>query len=470
MLLVKQFNLQSFRITYLIAVLYFKRNWRLIFTVFFFAVLMLFFQIKFNLIRLDLGYVSEGLVGTYQEHDLPLEVTRLLSSSLIKTDSSGRMIPGLVESWESNDDSTVYKFKLKQNLTWIDGSLVKAEDLEFGIPNTEVNVVDNSTIEFKLKDSYSAFPSLLLKPIFKKGTLIGTGPYKIMRVEKSRIFITKLTLQSTNNLPSLIIRFYPNEKVAFIGFALGEVRSLLGVNSQKNDNPLVRLKSKVDYTKVVTIFYSMKDPILGGNANRAFRQALSFSAPLIEFEAEANNPYPPTSWAFNKDVKDYLGKIEDAKVALARAKTNSNAEMMQKEIILTTTPQLEDTGKKVISAWRELGVNAVLRVESGIPQKFQALLITQSIPEDPDQYFLWHETQDANLTKYEQKRIDKDLEDGRKIKKEEDRKEKYFDFQKVLLEDSPATFLYFPKYNIFYLKKIEDRLNKIIPLQLNNET
>ena len=107
------------------------------------------------------------------------------------------------------------------------------------------------------------------------------------------------------------------------------------------------------------------------------------------------------------------------------------------------------------------------RIESGIPQNFQVLLITHSIPIDPDQYFLWHSTQTrTNLTGYSFARVDKDLEDGRKIINEAERKEKYLDFQKELLEDAPATFLYFPKYNVLYLKKAEDMLNKILPLQL----
>ena len=85
--------------------------------------------------------------------------------------------------------------------------------------------------------------------------------------------------------------------------------------------------------------------------------------------------------------------------------------------------------------------------------------------ERPDQYYLWHATQTkTNLTKYDSKRVDKDLEDGRKTVKEEDRKVKYFDFQKTILEDAPAAFLYFPKYNILYLKKSEPLLNKILTL------
>lgn len=460
-------NFRSIKITYLIILLWFKRQWKITVGGLFFVLLILIMQLKFNVIALNIGAVSEGLVGTYQGHDLPTEVIRLISGSLVQVDKNGRTVPGLAESWESNENLTTYTFKLRQNLKWTDGTALKAEDLEFSIPSTQVNIIDSRTIEFKLNDSYTAFPSLLTKPILKKGTSIGTGPYKIVKEEKSRIFITKLILKSTTGLPDLVIRFYPNEKTALTGFALGEVSSLLGVNIKQTNNPLVKNRSKVDNTKIVTIFYNMKDPVLGGNANRAFRQALSYGSPIIENEVEANNPYPVSSWAFNKDVKDYLGKPEEAKAALAKAKASNSEELLRKEIILTTTPQLEEVGKKVISAWRELGINGVLRVESGIPQKFQALLITQSIPEDPDQYFLWHETQDTNLTKYEQKRIDKDLEDGRKIKDEEERKEKYFDFQKVLLEDSPATFLYFPKYNIYYLKKFESRLDKILQLQFS---
>jgi len=148
---------------------------------------------------------------------------------------------------------------------------------------------------------------------------------------------------------------------------------------------------------------------------------------------------------------------------LQRAKTALSDDQLHSELILTATPNLEEVGKVVASAWKTLGFDSKLRVESGIPQNFQALLITQSIPVDPDQYFLWHATQTkTNLAGYNSKRVDKDLEDGRKIISEDDRKAKYFDFQKTLLEDAPAAFLYFPKYNTTYLKKAEPLLNKVL--------
>lgn len=459
-------NFHSLRISYLIALIYLRRNWKSIMFVFLLAVSGVFLQIKFNFININTNTVSEALVGTYQEHDLPLEVTRLLSESLVEVDENSRIIPKLASNWEVNTEATVYKFRLKDNLYWLDGSRVKSSDIEFVIPNIEISYPDDQIIEFKLKEAYSAFPSLLIKPVFRKGTLIGTGPYKISKVEKSRIFITKMVLETNQaDLPKIIIRFYPNEKTALTGFSLGEVQSLMGISYKNGNNSIIGKNYATDYTKIVTIFFNMEDEVL---SNRSLRQALSFAAPVIEGEVEANNPYPPMSWAFNKDVKNYLENSEEAKAALQRAKGNSSAELLKKEIILTTTPQLEEIGKKVIMAWREIGINAILRVESGVPQKFQALLITQSIPPDPDQYFLWHETQkNTNLTKYSQKRVDKDLEDGRKFTQESKRKEVYADFQRVLLEDAPAAFLYFPKYNVVFYKKSEEKIEKILPLQFS---
>jgi peptide/nickel transport system substrate-binding protein len=59
---------------------------------------------------------------------------------------------------------------------------------------------------------------------------------------------------------------------------------------------------------------------------------------------------------------------------------------------------------------------------------------------------LWHSSQIQinNISKNKNVRIDKLLEDGRKTNDLEERKKIYADFQKYLLEDPPAAFLYFP--------------------------
>ena len=423
--------------------------------------------------QLKLGFIffhpslREGFVGTYQEHNLPHEVTRLVSKSLVESDENGRIKPVLVTGWETNNDATIFKFKLKEDLKWSDGQKIKSSDLEFDIPETVISYPDEKTLQFKLKESYSPLPSLLTRPIFKKGTLMGTGPYSISKVEKSRVFITKIILESTlPDLPKIYIRFYPNEKVAVTGFNIGEVQVLFGINNPKliDNNPQLNLRQKKDFSKIVTILYHTKDGLL---SNRSVRQALSFQAPKIEGEENADNPFPPFWWVYDPEAKKYLSNPQEANMALGRAKSALPEEKLNQELILTSTPNLEEVANKIIAEWNKLGFDVKLRLESGVPQNFQSLLITQSLPQDPDQYFLWHSSQEkTNLTKYSSARVDKDLEDGRKVITEDDRKAKYFDFQKTLLEDAPATFLYFPKYNVIYLKKVEKMLNKVLPIQI----
>ncbi|MDD5415882.1 MAG: ABC transporter substrate-binding protein [Candidatus Daviesbacteria bacterium] len=454
-------NLRSVRLFLLITREYLKRNAIRVIGGIVLIMLLVIFQTRLKLFYSP-DIIRVGLIGTYQEHDLPIEVTRLLSSGLIEASSDGKIKPNLVSGWETNNDATSFKFKLK-DLKWVDKETVKASDLEFSIPNTNVSFPDDKIIQFDLKESYSPLPSLLTKPIFKKGTLIGTGPYKIKKIEKSRIFITKLILEPQDGKsPGIVVRFYPNEKIAVTGFNLGEVQVLMGLSNPKlvGSSPLIGAVQTIDYSKIVTILFQTTDSLLH---NRSLRQSLAFQTPKIENEEVANNPYPPQSWARDSDSKKYLSNPEEAAAALERAKSTLPDDQLRSGLILTATPNLEEVGKVVVESWKKLGFDSKLRIESGIPQNFQALLITQSIPVDPDQYFLWHATQaKTNLTRYDSKRVDKDLEDGRKIISEEDRKVKYFDFQKTLLEDAPAVFLYFPKHNVIYLKKLEPFLNKIL--------
>ena len=430
-----------------------------------------FFALKYSPVFFK-PIVKQGIVGTYTESDLPEMVTKLLSSGLVRVDQSGVAQPDLAVSWEATNEGKVYHVKLQPNMNWVDGTPFTASS--FSVPfrqgtgeeeeNIEQKIIDESTIEFTLPDGYSPFPTLLNRQIFKRGTWIGTGPYTISRIKKDSIYVKELVLDSPQKeLPRIVVRFYPSEKTAKNALRLGEIQALMGVNEPGDlvSDRIYKLKYHTNYQQLVTIFYNTADPVLSDDN---LRLALSYSAPSIAGEIEAKTSISPLSWAFNSEVKDYLGNSEAAAAAFKKVQ---NPEKLKTETItLTATPFLKSVGDQVIAEWKKLGVNAVLRVEPGVPQNFQALLITQNIPIDPDQYALWHSTQSqTNITKYANPRVDKDLEDGRKNMDTAVRKQKYLDFQKVLLDHSPAAFLYFPKYNILYMKKIEPQLQQIINLQ-----
>ncbi len=91
-----------------------------------------------------------------------------------------------------------------------------------------------------------------------------------------------------------------------------------------------------------------------------------------------------------------------------------------------------------------LDVDVDVKIINSIEPDFQAILIAQEIPLDPDQHALWHSTQETNISHYQDLKIDKLLEDGRIISDLKKRKEIYQDFQKFLVEDTPAIFLSHP--------------------------
>lgn len=414
--------------------------------------------------------LTEGMVGTHEERDLPDVVLNLISAPLITVDKSGSPSAQLAQDWEVNPEASIYKVKLRPDLYWSDGKKVIASDIYISIPDVQISPLDDSTLEFKLAESFSPFPSLLTKPILRKAQtvfgfeLVGVGPYSLTSIKKDGPFVKRMDLESADkSLPLVAITFYPNEKIAKTALKLGEVQSLLGV-SQSGDLDFNNLSQKAftNYNQLVTIFLNTEDPLL---ADENLRLALAYLAPELSGFDIAHTSLSPYSWAFNSSVKDYLNNSVKAKESLAKVEKGKD-----ETISLTATSTLESVGEKVVESWNNAGLKTVLRVESGIPQNFQALLITQNIPADPDQYSLWHSTQKngTNISKISSPRIDKDLEDGRKVVDPDTRKQKYQDFQKILLDQAPAIFLYFPKYNVVYMKKIEEELNKILPIQLSN--
>lgn len=437
-------------------------KWTQLTAIFFVLGIIIMIYFKGSLFQAS-PHLSEGMIGLYTQNNLPVVVTNLISSSLVVLDESGHPQPGLVSGWQVEDKATTYIFKMKSDLTWSDGTKIKSSDIKFNIPDVEVSYPDEQTIRFKLADSFNLFPTLLTSPVFKNNSLVGIGQYKVSQAQFNHSILISLTLTTgSKNLPDISFRFYPDEKTAKTAFEIGEVDSLMNISETSDllNHPGTQVRAMKNFNKLVAIFYNTKDPVL---SDKNMRKALNSAAPIIEGEERAKTSVPKLSWAYNNNVKDSSGDIDLSKSYLKKVSFGKES-----NIVLTTTPGLALLGEKVISSWKKAGISAVLRVESGIPQNFQALLISEPIPSDPDQYLLWHSTQSkTNLSKYASPRVDKDLEDGRKMEDLETRKDKYWDFQKVLAEDIPATFLYFPKIQVVYRKKVEDRLNQVLGLQLS---
>ncbi|MDO8503082.1 MAG: ABC transporter substrate-binding protein [bacterium] len=392
------------------------------------------------------GTSAIGLVGRFSVDNLPPMILSQISAGLTKLDSTNNVLPGLALSWESSEEGRVWVFKLREG-KWQDGKKIKAADINYNFSDVTREVVDDQTVKFILKDPFAPFPSVVTRPLFKRG-LLGTGDWKVDKITFiSGNYVQTLKMTNIISNQKKVYKFFPSEETARIAFKLGEVSSLVDLVDPKE---LVSWKG-VEITehtrpdRYVGVFLNNEDGLL---VDKSIRQALAYAIDKEAFGKErAISPMSPDSWAFNSQVKPYTYSVEHAKELINSALPKDQRDKLV--VTLATTPSLLPIADKIKAYWEAVGVKTDVQVTSAIPQNFKALLAIQEIPPDPDQYSLWHSTQTAtNITNYrktkESQRIDKLLEDGRKTLDQDERKKIYLDFQRFLVEDSPVIFLFHP--------------------------
>lgn len=384
-----------------------------------------------------------ALVGDYTPTDFPLKIQQLLSYGLTSLTPTGEATPAAASRWEVDKEGKVYTFHLKRDIFWQDGKPFTAKDVNYNLKDAEISLVDDFTIQIKLKEPFSPLPVYLTQPLFKPG-LVGLGRYKVSRLELKEKKLARLTLipvGEKTDLSTLQYRFYPSETEVVMAYKLGEVDIIedLGDINSLVGWP-VKVKEKLAQDRHVGTFYNLTDPFL---ALKPVRQALTYALPNFPSQTKATSPIHSPSWAYNENLKTYQFDPQVAKNLLKQSNGATGSAL--KKLVLSTTPTLKELGERVVDSWKNLGLETELKIENDVPREFQVLLATQEVPADPDQYSLWHSTQEkTNITHYKSPRIDKLLEDGRSLTDQEERRKKYLDFQKYLMDDVPAAFLYYP--------------------------
>lgn len=379
--------------------------------------------------------IRVGMVGRVTAADLPSSISGLISHGLTKVGPDGRTESGLALGWEVDKTGTRYAFKLDTSKKWSDQSPVKSGDLAISIESVETEIPDDETIIFKLAEAYAPFPVLVSKPVFKKD-FIGLGPDKVVGVKRNGEFIDELTVEDPGGQKTQF-KFYRTSSDLITAFKLGEVDEILNLTSISGlpDWKEIEITGTLNLNKFNAVFFNTADSKL---SDKTFRQSLVYAIPdKPAGERRALSPISPLSFAYNPGVKPYDTNLKTAKELMGESLGEAETPSLE----LTTTLPFLPAAEKIANAWTELGVKTTVKVATVIPENFQALLVGQERPADPDQYSLWHSTQKSNITHYSSPKVDKLLEDGRRTMDETKRLEIYRDFQRFLVEDSPAAFL-----------------------------
>lgn len=383
-----------------------------------------------------------GYFGTYTTSTVPEKVLNDVSYGLTKIDEDGKIKPGAAFRWQIKDGGKEYVFYIRKGQYFHDKKELNAKNLNINFKGVKKEIIDGFTVSFKLKEPYAPFLTSVSKPIIA-GNFQGLGDYKIKKIELNGGFVKSLNLQNIKNSSfKKIIYFYPSQSALKTAYSLGEVDSASGITDLNMDKFSLKnwgnsdIKEYTDYQELITLFYNNGDSTF---SNKKVRQALNYAVPAkFEEGQRAYSPISPKSVFFTKTPNYGISDIGIAKSTLSSIKD------FKPELEISVHEDYMKAAKEIKKEWGKLGVKVKIREVNSIPRNYQILIYPMKLPQDPDQYTLWHSDQVNNIVRYKNLRIDKLLEDGRSEGDFEKRIAIYSDFQKYLIDDVPASFLYFP--------------------------
>ena len=380
-----------------------------------------------------------GIEGRYTFDNLPDEISQKISLGLTtlsenqKTENSR-----LVKSLEIQNENKDFVFTLNDNIFWSNGKKFTAYDINYQIPGVSITPISNFVVKISPETSFTPILSLLSDPLIKKN-FDGLGDFSVSNVTYQEGYIKTLSLKpKDNNKNSIEYRFYFNEQDVINAYKIGNVDEIR-INSlpqEFSDWNKTKISKQIETTqKYVAVFINTQKI-----TNKQTRQALAYATPKGDKNERCLGPISPNSWAYYPNVKEY-------NLNRTRAKELLGEEKIDHLNLSVNDRQLLPLAEEIKTAWQDtLGIPVSVTIENQINlENYETLLTFGAITKDPDQYLFWHSTQtNTNITKLNNARIDKLLEEGRQINDQIERKKVYQDFQTYLLEESPAIFLYYP--------------------------
>ncbi len=316
---------------------------------------------------------------------------------------------------------------------------------------------------------------------------IGSGPYKLYSSdENSIILLANEYFKQEVNIKRYEYMIYPEVEDLEIAFRNGKLDLVSGlslsqipfvVEYAKNFDVL---QSALEYRKKM-IFINTRESAF---ANVALRNGLSYVIDrkgLLDLTGidgkVSKSSFAESSWAFDPSLsypKYELSKAEGFLKSAGYVKDgksgffeNSDGKILTLKLTYLNNDINEVLAKGLKDILEKGGIILELdgqnyerlTNETIATRDFDLLLYEIEITVDPDQYNLWHSLRasypNLNLSGYSNDRVDFLLERGREASSRTERKLSYLAFMTYLNLETPAIFLYEPKWNYVVSNRVE---------------
>lgn len=439
------------------------------------------------------------------------DINAFVFNGLMKYDKNLKLMGDLAESWSVSDDGLTITFFLRKGVLWHDGKPFTARDVIFTYGRLvnpeiltpfssdfkrveEIKTPDDYTVIVKYKEPFApALESwgigIIPEHIFEKGDFnthpankkpIGTGPYKFIKWNAADKLILEKNenyFEEMGNISRIVYRIIPDESVQFLELKR-QMIDRMGLTPyqfefQTDGEVFKKYYRKFRYPSFTYTYlgFNLKNPLF---REKEIRQAIAYAidkkaiikAVLLGYGVPVSAPYPPTSWAYNKNVKKIKYNLQKARKILEEngwVDTDGDG-IREKDGLKFSFTIMTNQGNKmreecvtIIQAQlKKAGIEVKIRILEWAsfihqyidPRNFEAILLGWSLSRDPDQFSIWHSSERReggyNFVSYSNSEVDELLEKGRSTFDVTKRKKIYFRLQDVLADDVPYCFLYVP--------------------------
>jgi peptide/nickel transport system substrate-binding protein len=444
---------------------------------------------------------------------------RVVETLVTFADESTQIVPGLAESWTISKDGLTYTFKLRKGVTFHDGTPLNAQAVKFSIErqiNPEhpaaklgkypfanyffgnvkaVEVMDDSTVRFVLKEARASFlavltagaasivsPTAAMKSGLDYATApVGTGPFKFASWDRGqRVVLEKNPTywRFPIKVDRVIFRPVTEAQARLTELLTGALDLIVDTPpdfmDQLENNPKVTLQRRVGAHVWYLGFNNSKKPFDDKRVRQALNYAVNKEAIVRDVlkgtGAVSKGPVLPGTWGDDGGLKPFPYDPERARKLLAEAGfpngfsttlwVPESGSGMQSPVAMSTVIQ---------SNLKAVGVNVTLQtMEWGaflakLRTKEQDLfaLSWMAGSEDPDlvMYPLLHSSQwtptGPNRAMYKNPRFDEVLAQARLTTDQAKRAELYREAQRLIHDDPPWIFIDHEVQTAAFAKRVQ---------------
>jgi peptide/nickel transport system substrate-binding protein len=434
-------------------------------------------------------------------------VSAQLFTPLISEKQDGKVRPALAESWTYSEDLKSITYTIAKGATWHDGKPVTAEDVVFTVEQIlssrnnsplaqklnyieSVEALNSREVRFNLKQVYAGeLQSTNIYPIPKhilereedlakcdfNSDPVGSGPYKIREWNKGKwIELTANTDYFRDRPPADRLVFYTPSSMGELLAELKEGNIDVAFDMPPG-NDYGTLNS---YNKVLSPgkSYTYIGWNMGRFSDRKLRQAFSIaidrrkiiSEVLDNYGQVVNGPITPEHWAYNPDLKGIREDKEGAvdlieQLGYSKRRGRNYYQGLNVTILVEEGNAVRGkVAESIASDLRSIGVQASTVALSSLDfinrlfkKDFDAYIMGWDVEKEFNPFQIWGSDGMYNFVGYKNDRVDSLIVEALLSLDREKAKEAWYEFQEIIRDDLPYTFLYAPQEITLVKKNIQ---------------